>query len=119
MGNFEGIIPHEQQDRPLTSNISTVHLNFISSAELRDMEAKVGSRCQDKFDITKHMYEQIILHIETIDLQTRQKVETEAMTPRLVRQKQTKKQLLRLRSQQLSLEKKLRKISAIEENNNV
>ena len=120
INNFEGIIPHQQQDKPLTSNISTVHLNFISSAELRDMEAKVGSRCQDKFDITKHMYEQIILHIETIDLQTRQKVETEAMTPRLVRQlKQTKKQLLRLRSQQLSLEKRLRKISAIEENNNV
>ena len=120
INNFEGIHPHEQQDKPLTSNVTTVHLNALSNNELNDMEAKVGSRCQDKFELTKAMYEQTILNIETIDLQTQHRVATEQITPQLLKQlKQTKQHLLKLRNQQLKLEKKLRKLSAIEENNNV
>jgi hypothetical protein len=65
------------------------------------------------------MYEQTLLDIDNINMNVQQRLATEQMTPRFIRQLQfIRKHLFRLRNRQVGLEDKLRKISTIDENNN-
>ena len=65
------------------------------------------------------MYEQTLLDIDNMNMNVQQRLATEQMTPRFIRQLQfIRKHLFRLRNRQVGLEDKLQKISTIDENNN-
>ena len=116
---FPEAYPREQQEKSLTSNFTTVHLNVLSQTELKDMEAKTGHRCRDTFDMKKEMYEQTLIDIENININLKHRLTTERITPHFAKQLELiKKHLLRLRKRQVGLEDKLRTISTIDENNN-
>ena len=120
LNTFAEAFPHEQQEKSLTSNFTTVHLNALSQTELKDMEAKTGHRCRDNFDMKREMYEQTLLDIENINMNLQQRLATERMTPLFERQLQSiRDHLVRLRKRQVGLEDKLKHISTIDENNNV
>jgi hypothetical protein len=60
------------------------------------------------------MYKQMLLDIDNINMNVQQRLATEQMTPRFIRQLQfIRKHLFRLRNRQVGLEDKLRKISTI------
>lgn len=72
----------------------------------------------EKFELTKELYDHLTLNIDQIHIQIQQKINTEQMTPNTKQQlKQFKDHLQKLRLRQITLGKKLKKLSTIEEHN--
>lgn len=116
--DFDNFTSDEEEEEAVDTNVATIHLNAFTSAELYEMAERTTPRCLEKFELTRELYDQVSLNVEQIYIQIQQKTNTEPMTQNTIQQlEQLKNHLQKLRLRQITLGKKLQKLSKIEEHN--